>query len=101
MLYLGEFKGSIDYGMSKAGVRDIAPGFYSKYSKDAIYFTAPFALPDEFNKVKDVTSDILMGILISHKEHECIKSKGFYEFEVLLEKHKADPFDIRRESIID
>lgn len=101
LLYIGEFRGSVDYGMSKAGIRDIAPGFYSRYSKDALYFTSPFALPEEFNKVNGLKSDLLMGMLISYKEHEFIKSKGFYEFEVLLEKHKADPLDIRRESVVD
>ena len=89
-------------GASVKGIKYINEDFYSRYSKDALYFTTPFGFPAEFSEVDSgyVKGKVYMAFLISDDEAGYLKQFGFEKFEDLLEKQDVDVFDIDRDSII-
>jgi hypothetical protein len=89
-------------GASVKGIRNINREFVDKYGKNVLYFTAPFAFPDEFQIVDSCfeKGKIFMACLISDDESGYLKEFGADRFESSLEQQCVDVFDIRRPSIV-
>ncbi|MNN35884.1 Antitoxin YqcF [compost metagenome] len=91
-------------GIAISGVENIDKSFVQKYKKDAVYFTDPFAFPDEYSSVTANNDEkdgrILLAFFITQSEYEYFTKNGADKFEELLEAKNVDPFHVSRESII-
>lgn len=96
----------IGRGVAIGGIQSIDQSFVEKYNKNAIYFTVPFAFPEEYSYVqtedkdKDKSGEILLAFFISQSEYDYFKLYGTEKFEDLLEEKGIDPFQVSRKSII-
>ncbi|PHE95201.1 hypothetical protein COF81_14835 [Bacillus pseudomycoides] len=93
----------IGRGTAISGIESIDTSFVQKYNKSAVYFTEPFAFPDEYchvftgNAEKD--GKVLLAFFISDSEYEYFIKYGAEKFEELLEENHVDSFHVSRESI--
>lgn len=94
----------IGRGIAISGIESIDKAFVQKYDKSAVYFTEPFAFPDEYSNVRTKTKDkdgrMLLAFFISQYEYEYFVKHGTEKFEELLEERDVDPFNVRRASSI-
>ncbi|PEZ09142.1 hypothetical protein CN326_03685 [Bacillus sp. AFS018417] len=94
----------IGRGTAISGIESIDKSFVQKYNKSAVYFTEPFAFPEEYSDVRTGSEDqdgkILLAFFISRSEYECFVKYGTEKFEELLEENDVDPFNVSRKSII-
>jgi hypothetical protein len=92
----------LGWGVSLKGVEHILPDFAKKFNKTAIYFTTPFGLPQDFNKVmcQGELGMIYLAVFISESEHTFFVKHGAEQFEALLASKGVDPFYLGRETCI-
>lgn len=94
----------VGWGFAISGDARINPNFYKRYGKDALYFTHPMGLPDEFYSVTKSDSnnvgEIYMGIPISRSELDLFKKLGADKFESFMQKEGVDPFSMLRGSAV-
>ena len=64
-------------------------------NKETIYFTEPYAFPDEFLNINREIK-MYLAFLISEKEYDYIKKYGRDEFEDYLEENKIAIMNINR-----
>ncbi|KPV55627.1 hypothetical protein QJ48_32175 [Paenibacillus sp. A3] len=97
-------KMQIGRGISIRGLERLDKEFVQKYNKSAIYFTEPYAFPEEYSIVRTNTKDkdgrILLAFYISQSECEYFVKYGAEKFEDLLEEKNVDPFNVSRESAV-
>lgn len=90
-------------GMAMRGLERLDQEFVQKYSKGAIYFTEPYAFPEEYRVVHTEAGkkagQILLAFFITEAEYEYLITYGAEKFEELLEEKNVDPFNISRESV--
>ncbi|MDM5155443.1 suppressor of fused domain protein [Bacillus sp. DX1.1] len=93
----------IGRGTAISGIESIDKSFVQKYNKSAVYFTEPFAFPEEYGHVLTGNTEkhgkILLAFFISQSEYEYFVKYGTEKFEELLEENNVDPFHVSRESI--
>lgn len=77
------------------GIKSIAPFFYEKHKKNAIYFTETYMFPDEFSKVED-NIKMYMAFFVSEEECKIIREQGCEVFEEYLEKQAVDVMNLNR-----
>lgn len=92
-------------GIAISGIKSIDVKFVEKYDKSAVYFTDPFAFPDEYSEVLTESKDnkdgrVLLAFFISQSEYEYFRKHGTEKFEDLLEEKNVDPFNVSRKSAI-
>lgn len=91
-------------GVAISGIGKIDQSFVEKYNKSAVYFTEPFAFPDEYSTVctnrEEKDGKMLLAFYISQAEYDFFVKHGTEEFEELLEKNHVDPFEVNRPSIL-
>lgn len=91
-------------GMAISGIENIDQSFAERYKKDAVYFTDPFAFPEEYSTVitgnHEKDGRILLAMLITPAEYEYFSKNGAELFEELLESKGVDPFHISRDSVL-
>lgn len=91
-------------GIAIGGVENIDSKFVDNTNKNAIYFTEPYAFPEEYMDVYDLEEnkigEVLLAFFISQREYDYIVKYGYDSFEELLEESNIDPFNITRESIL-
>ncbi|RJG14921.1 suppressor of fused domain protein [Paenibacillus thiaminolyticus] len=94
----------IGRGIAIRGIESLDKSFVQKYNKNAVYFTEPFAFPEEYyhipTKSEDKDGKILLAFFISQSEYEYFVKYGTEKFEDLLEEKNVDPFHVSRESIV-
>ncbi|MEZ2661203.1 suppressor of fused domain protein [Aneurinibacillus aneurinilyticus] len=94
----------IGRGIAISGIESIDKSFVQKYNKSAVYFTEPFAFPEEYSCVPTESEDkdgkILLAFFISQSEYEYFVKYGTEKFEDLLEEKNVDPFHVSRESVV-
>ncbi|MEK4891629.1 suppressor of fused domain protein [Bacillus sp. FSL M7-0996] len=94
----------IGRGTAISGIETIDKAFVQKYNKSAVYFTEPFAFPEEYSHVRTENEDkdgkMLLAFFITQSEYECFVKCGTEKFEDLLEENDVDPFNVSRKSII-
>ena len=94
----------IQSGVAISGIENIDLGFFENYNKNSIYFTEPYAFPEEFMYVYDekdnMVGKVLLAFFISKSEYDYIVNYGCDEFESLLEENNVDPFNIKRKSVV-
>ncbi|XOS90460.1 suppressor of fused domain protein [Brevibacillus laterosporus] len=94
----------IGRGIAISGIESIDKAFVQKYNKSAVYFTEPFAFPEEYSNVRTETEDkdgrILLAFFISQSEYEYFVKYGTEMFEELLEEKNVDPFNVSRASMV-
>lgn len=95
LFYIIKNNMSFGRGTYVEGIKNINQDFSFKHNKDAIYFTEPYAFPDEFS---DISKDVKMylAFFISEKECNYIKKHGCEKFEDYLEENNVDIMDINR-----
>ncbi|MGZ7441224.1 suppressor of fused domain protein [Paenibacillus sp. TH7-28] len=90
-------------GIAISGIENIDKSFVQKYNKGAVYFTEPFAFPEEYSHVTTKSEEkggrILLAFFISQSEYEYFIENGADKFEDLLEEKNVDPFHVSRESV--
>ncbi|EEM02903.1 MULTISPECIES: suppressor of fused domain protein [Bacillus] len=93
----------IGRGTAISGIESIDKSFVRKYNKSAVYFTEPFAFPEEYSYVLTGNAEkdgkVLLAFFISESEYEYFLKYGTEKFEELLEENHVDPFHVSRESI--
>ncbi|WP_229675665.1 suppressor of fused domain protein [Saccharibacillus kuerlensis] len=91
-------------GVAISGIKNVDHEFAQLYNKDAIYFTDPFAFPEEYSTVltdnHEKNGRILLAIFITTSEYEYFSKHGADLFEEILESKDVDPFHIRRDSVL-
>jgi hypothetical protein len=91
-------------GMAISGIESIDQSFVQKYNKNAVYFTEPFAFPENYSQVRTECEEkdgrILLAFFISQSEYEYFLKYGTEKFEDLLEESNVDPFNVSRKSIV-
>ena len=89
-------------GTAIRGLSRVSSQFVEKYNKQAIYFTRPHILPEEFRSVKslEANSEIFQIIFITDDEYKYIIENGVDKFEVLLDSSDIDVFNLHRSGII-
>ncbi|MGG4407224.1 suppressor of fused domain protein [Niallia taxi] len=94
----------IGRGVAISGIENIDKKFVKKYSKSALYFTDPFAFPEEYNTVRTENNDrdgrMLLAYFISQSEYGYFVEHGTEKFEDMLEEKDVDPFNVGRVSAI-
>lgn len=90
----------IGFGMGVfiGGLDNVAEGFSKAHNKSALYFTEPYAFPDEFSRAGECK--IFDAFFITEKEAEFIKQNGADAFEDALEKSGADVIALDRPSAV-
>ncbi|MEN1936491.1 suppressor of fused domain protein [Paenibacillus sp. 102] len=93
----------IGRGTAISGIESIDMSFVQKYNKGAVYFTEPFAFPEEYGYVPTGNTEkdgkVLLAFFISESEYEYFLKYGTEKFEEVLEENHVDPFHVSRESI--
>ncbi|MED4070061.1 suppressor of fused domain protein [Priestia endophytica] len=91
-------------GVAIGGIESVDKDFVQKYNKSAVYFTEPFAFPEEYSDVhietKKKDGRILLAFFISQSEYEYFIKYEAEKFEDLLEKRDVDPFNVTRISSV-
>ncbi|MEO3946599.1 suppressor of fused domain protein [Gorillibacterium sp. CAU 1737] len=91
-------------GIAIKGLEKLDQAFVQTYNKSAIYFTDPYAFPDEYRHVRTPTGEregrVLLAFFITESECEYFTRYGADAFEDLLEEKDVDPFQVNRESVI-
>lgn len=104
LFYCIDNKMPIGRGIAVSGIEGLDKAFVQKYNKSAIYFTEPYAFPEEYSMVRTNTEDkdgtILLAFYISQSECEYFVQYGAEKFEDLLEEKNVDPFNVSRESVV-
>lgn len=77
------------------GIENINKEFAIKHNKSAIYFTEPYAFPDEFACIGEEVN-ICLAFFISDEECAFIKKYGCDKFEDYLEEKDCDIMDLNR-----
>ncbi|MGG4147618.1 suppressor of fused domain protein [Paenibacillus algorifonticola] len=94
----------IGRGTAINGIESIEKSFVQKYNKSAVYFTEPFAFPEEYNYLnsenENTNGEILLAFFISQSEYDYFIKYGTEKFEELLEENDVDPFNVSRKSIV-
>lgn len=87
-------------GSVLAGIEEVSPGFVRAFGKDALYFTEPYGLPEEFGLVchEGMHGRVYFGIFISRRELAVLDRVGAAEFETRFQGAHADPFALGRPS---
>ncbi len=95
---------AVGWGFVVSGESKLNPEFHKKYKKEALYFTHPMGLPNEFYSVvkkdSNIAGEIYMGIPISKREMNLFSEVGADKFESEMQSKGVDPFEVGRPSII-
>jgi len=89
-------------GTSVGGIEEYAPDFFKRYRKDALYFTDPYGLPEEFAFVPrgEAEGRVYLAMFLTKKEHVFLQSKDCEALEDRFEQKEVDPYDLGRRSSV-
>ncbi len=85
----------LDNGTYIEGIKNINEEFSSRHNKNAVYFTEPYAFPDEFSNINKEIK-VCLAFFISEEECNFIRKNGCNKFEEYLEENNVDVMDINR-----
>lgn len=90
----------IDFGRGAfiGGLDNVARGFSKAHNKSALYFTEPYAFPEEFSRAGGCK--MLSAFFITESEEEFIKQNGADAFEDMLEEREIDVIALDRPSAV-
>lgn len=90
----------IDFGRGVfiGGLDSVVEGFSKVLNKSALYFTEPYAFPEEFSRAGEC--GIFDAFFITEREAEFIKQNGADAFEDILEECGVDVIALDRPSAV-
>lgn len=90
----------IDFGRGVfiGGLDSVVEGFSKAHNKSALYFTEPYAFPEEFSRAGEC--EMLSAFFITERESEFIKQNGADAFEDILEEREIDVIALDRPSAV-
>ncbi len=98
VFYIIRQKMDFGAGMYISGLDNVVEGFSKAHNKSALYFTQPYAFPNEFSRTGECK--IFDAFFITEREAEFIKQNGADAFEDVLEERGADVIMLDRPSVI-
>lgn len=100
LFYIVQQRMAFGWGIAISGIEVTNPEFTHRYDKTALYFTLPFGLPSDFNKVtcNDEAGRMYLAFFISQAEQDFFSKHGAQKFQAHLESKKVDPYDLSRPS---
>lgn len=95
LFYIVNNNTKLGIGTYIEGVKNINEDFSIRHNKNAVFFSEPYAFPDEFSDI-DKKVKVLLAFFISEDECNYIRKYGCSKFEDFLEEHNIDIMNINR-----